>query len=113
MNKKDLLKRKGAIKRVRSKFGKGVLFELLIFRSNRNVYGQVIRLSDKCVVFSSSTLGKPNVNCRNKEQGKILGEKIANMCNEKNINSISFNRANNKFHGVVKSFVDGFYSVLK
>ena len=113
MNKKELLKRKGAIKKVRSKFGKSVLFELLILRSNKHIYGQVIRLSDKCVIFSTSTLGRVNVNCRNKEQGKILGEKIATMCNEKNIKSISFNRANNRFHGVVKSFVDGFYSVLK
>ena len=113
MNRKKLLKRKSAIKKIRSKFGDSVKFELLILMSNKNIYGQVIRLSDKCIIFSASTLGNSKTNCRNKEHGKVLGEKIANMCNERNINSISFNRANNRFHGVVKSFVDSFYSVLK
>ena len=51
-------KRKGAIAKVRDRFGAGACFELLVYLSNKNVYGQVVNLADRRVIFSASSVAE-------------------------------------------------------
>ena len=104
-------KRKGAIAKVRDKFGAGACFELLVYLSNKNVYGQVVNLADRRVIFSASSVsGDKNVNKRNIKNGEIVGKTLALKCKEQGIKDVVFNRANYKFCGVVGSIAKGFYS---
>ena len=59
-------KRRSAIAKVRDKFGSGAGFELLVYLSDRNVYGQIVELMNQRVLFSVSSVGgDKNVNKRN------------------------------------------------
>ncbi len=37
-------KRASAIKKIRAKFGRGVVYELLVFCSGKNIYAQIVDL---------------------------------------------------------------------
>ncbi len=118
-------KRSGAIKRIRAKFGRATKFEMLIFCSNRNVYAQIVNLTNGKTEFTVSTLkvnhadsgsekkDKGCKNCRNVNVARELGVKVAEKCKAEGIDNVSFNRAGKIFHGVGKAVADGFYESLK
>ena len=111
---KIVSKRSSAIKKIRAKFGRFVEYELLVFCSNRNIYSQIVDLKSGLTKVSVSTLTKGNKkNNRNVSCGGELGAKLAEICEQKGIKNVSFNRANKIFHGVVKAVADGFYEKLK
>ncbi len=104
-------KRKGAIAKIRNKFSSDACFELLAYLSGRNVYGQVVDLRDRRVLFSvSSVSGDKKVNKRNVKSAEIVGKSLALKCKEHGIKDVVFNRANYKFCAVVGSLAKGFYS---
>ena len=111
---KIVSKRSSAIKKIRAKFGRNVGYELLVFCSNRNIYLQIIDLRSGLTKISVSTLDKGNKhnNC-NVLCGRELGCALADKCKQNGIYSVSFNRADKIFHGVVKAVADGFYDKLK
>lgn len=107
-------KRTSAIKRIRAKFGYGTKFEVLIFRSNRNIYAQLVDLMSGATKFTVSTLKKGNKkNVSNIESAEKLGEALAERCKKEKIKNPSFNRAERLFHGVVKAVADSFYKKLE
>ena len=53
-------KRCSAIKRIRSKFGRDVCYEILIFCSRRNIYAQVVNLKSGRTEITVSTCDKNN-----------------------------------------------------
>lgn len=104
-------KRSSAIKKIRAKFGYGCKNEVLLFVSNKNIYAQVIDLTNGNTLCAVSTLMFDNKgNSRNIENAKKLGVELAKKCNELKIDRPSFNRAEKIFHGVVKALADSFYS---
>lgn len=104
-------KRCSAIKKIRAKFGYGCRHEVLLFLSGRNIYAQVIDLTNGNTLCSVSTLAFSNKgNSRNIENAKMLGVELAKRCSELKIGRPSFNRAEKIFHGVVKALADSFYS---
>lgn len=104
-------KRSSAIKKIRDKFGYGCQNEVLLFVSNKNIYAQVVDLSNGNTLCSVSTLVFNNKgNSRNIENAKKLGIELAKKCSELKIQKPSFNRAEKIFHGVVKALADSFYS---
>lgn len=111
---KMVSKRSGAIKKIRAKFGRAVDYELLVFCSDRNIYLQIVDLKSGLTKVSVSTLKKGNKqNNRNISCGTELGGRLAEICKQKGIKNVSFNRAEKIFHGVVKAVADGFYEKLK
>ena len=103
-------KRSGAIKRIRSKFGRGVVHEILVFCSGKNIYAQVVNLKDRKTEFAVSTCKKGDKkNHRNVKFGYELGRVLADKCRDNKITNASFNRAEKIFHGVIKAVADGFY----
>ena len=104
-------KRSAAIKKIRNKFGYGCQNEILLFVSNKNIYAQVVDLSNGNTLCSVSTLVFNNKgNSRNIANATKLGVELAKKCNELKIQKPSFNRAEKIFHGVVKALADSFYS---
>ncbi|MDK2921240.1 MAG: large subunit ribosomal protein [Desulfonauticus sp.] len=79
---------------------------LVVFRSNRYIYAQVIDdLAGKTLVsYSSLVMGKKNVT---KEVAKEVGKKVAELAKGKNIEQVVFDRNGYLYHGRVKALADG------
>lgn len=77
---------------------------LSIFRSNKNIYVQVIDdVNGKTVASASSkTLGLGS----NMEAAKAVGKLIAESAVSKNVSSVVFDRGGNLYHGRVKALAD-------
>lgn len=79
-----------------------------VFRSNKNMYIQVIDDSEGKTLAFVSTMEKANRDFRvtvvdGEKLGMILGERLK----EKNIKQVVFDRNGYLYHGVVKAVADG------
>jgi large subunit ribosomal protein L18 len=112
--KNDSLK-KAALRRkyhVRKKvFGTPDRPRLLVFRSNRHIYAQVIDDVAGATLASASTRTKglqvqlPNAG--NKKAAEIIGEAVAKQALGVGIKCVRFDRNRYKYHGRVKALADG------
>lgn len=94
-------------KRIRKKMrGMPERPRVLVVKSNRYVYTQVIDDLSGRVITSASTLEKEfrekAKNTKNKEACSLLGSILARRLKEKNIGSIVFDRGIYPYHGRVK-----------
>lgn len=80
---------------------------LCVYRSNTNLYAQIIDDEKATTLVSASTLDKEikEKHC-NKEAAKELGALIAKRALEKNIKTIVFDRGGYIYHGVVKELAE-------
>ena len=112
--KTDRLK-KAALRRkyhVRKKvFGTPDRPRLLVFRSNRHIYAQIIDDVAGATLASASTRTKgmqeqlPNTG--NKKAAGIIGESVAKQALGVGIKCVRFDRNRYKFHGRVKALAEG------
>ena len=95
-------------KRVRRKIsGTAECPRLCVFRSNNNLYVQVIDDVKAVTLAQASTLDKEvKTKQSNKEAAKEVGALIAKRALEKNISSVVFDRGGYIYHGVVKELAD-------
>tara|TARA_B110000438_G_scaffold291272_1_gene328017 strand:- start:285 stop:659 length:375 start_codon:yes stop_codon:yes gene_type:complete len=88
---------------------------LVIFRSNANIYAQLVDDQKKVTVLSASSIDN-NIkklidNASSKiEQSKIVGESIAEKIKEAKIERIIFDRNGYKYHGRVKAVTEAIRS---
>jgi large subunit ribosomal protein L18 len=84
---------------------------LSVYRSNQNLYAQIIDDTTSNTIVSCSTLDrdiKLSVsNGRTCEASKLIGEKLARLSLEKNIKQIVFDRGRYLYHGRIKALADG------
>ncbi|MFU2209189.1 50S ribosomal protein L18 [Solidesulfovibrio sp. C21] len=83
---------------------------LVVFRSNRHIYAQVIDdLSGQTLVSSSSlTLGKADVPLKaDKEAATKVGKDLAQKALERKIEAVVFDRSGYLYHGRIKALADG------
>jgi|TARA_B110000116_G_scaffold122784_1_gene106509 large subunit ribosomal protein L18 len=84
---------------------------LSVYRSNQNLYAQIIDDTTSNTIVSCSTLDrdiKLSVsNGRTCEASKLIGEKLAKLSLEKNIKQIVFDRGRYLYHGRIKALADG------
>ena len=94
--------------RVRTKIsGTAERPRLCIYRSNANLYVQVIDDVAGKTLVSASTLDKEiKTKHANKEAAKELGTLIAKKAQAKNIKAVVFDRGGYIYHGVVKELAD-------
>ena len=89
---------------------------LSVYRSNENIYAQII--DDRSInnegsrtLVSCSTLDRKIKlelnNTKTCEASKLIGKKLAELCLEKNITQIVFDRGPYLYHGRVKALADG------
>ena len=80
---------------------------LCVYRSNANLYVQVIDDVAGKTLVSASTLDKEiKTKHSNKEAAKEVGALIAKRAIEKNIEAVVFDRGGYIYHGVVKELAD-------
>src|SRR5690349_16347373 len=79
---------------------------LSVFRSNKNIYAQIIDdLTGKTLVAASSAKVE---NGESKVQASTeVGKEVARLALEKGITSVVFDRSGYLYHGRVKSLADG------
>jgi large subunit ribosomal protein L18 len=106
-------KRKRAIKRkLRSKkniISSATRPRLVVFRSNKYLYVQVIDDTTSKVVVSSSSVAKGLKDKKlgkNVESAKVIGTDIATKLKAKKIKTIVFDRNGYLYHGKVKALAD-------
>ena len=88
---------------------------LVIFRSNANIYAQLIDDQKKITVLSASSIDKNIKKLIDKaaskiEKSKIVGESIAGKIKEAKIERIIFDRNGYKYHGRVKAVTEAIRS---
>ena len=102
------LERERRHRRVRTKIsGTPECPRLCVFRSNTNVYAQIIDDINKVTLVSASTLDKEvKTKKSNKEAAKEVGTLVAKRALEKNIKSVVYDRGGYIYHGVVKELAE-------
>ena len=95
-------------KRVRTKIsGTAERPRLCVFRSNSNLYVQIIDDDKATTLAQASTLDKEvKTKHANKEAAKEVGALIAKRALEKNIETVVFDRGGYIYHGVVKELAE-------
>ena len=94
--------------RVRTKIsGTAERPRLCVYRSNANIYAQVIDDVAGTTLVSASTLDKEvKTKYANKEAAKEVGALVAKKAIEKNIKTVVFDRGGYIYHGVVKELAE-------
>ena len=102
------LERERRHRRVRTKIsGTPECPRLCVFRSNTNLYAQVIDDVHGVTLVSASTLDKEvKTKKSNKEAAKEVGTLVAKRALEKNIKSVVYDRGGYIYHGVVKELAE-------
>ena len=81
---------------------------LNVFRSNKNIYAQVIDdLSGKTLAAASSLDEEITGNGGNKEAAKAVGKLVAQRALVMGIDTVVFDRGGYVYHGRVKELADG------
>ena len=84
---------------------------LSVYRSNKNIYAQIINDTNSTTLVSCSTLDcdikldiKNGCTCY---ASKLIGLKLAKLSRKKNITKIVFDRGLYLYHGRIKALADG------
>lgn len=83
---------------------------LCVFRSNEHIYVQLIDdTTGKTLASASSlSLAKAGKECKqNKEGAEQVGQEIAKLAKENNVENVVFDRNGYLFHGRIKALADG------
>ena len=81
---------------------------LCVFRSNKNIYAQIIDDVNGKTLVSASTLEKDfEAGGSKKESAKKVGIAVAKKAVAANIKTVVFDRGGYQYHGRVKELADG------
>jgi large subunit ribosomal protein L18 len=81
---------------------------LVVFRSNKHIYAQIIDDLAGATLASASTLSLEGDNIRlTVENAKMVGKKVAEEAIKKSITSVVFDRNGFVYHGRIKAVADG------
>lgn len=95
--------------RIRKKInGTPVRPRLVVFRSSKHIYAQLIDDLAGATLASASTLSLEGDNIRlTVENAKLVGKKVAEEAIKKSITSVVFDRNGFVYHGRIKAVADG------
>ena len=91
---------------------------LVVFRSARHIYAQVVNDLERKTLIAASDLskkaersaagdGKDSKGPKKSERAKEVGTRLAKLCLEKGISKVVFDRAGYKYHGRVSAVAAG------
>ena len=88
---------------------------LVVYRSNTNIYAQLVDDEKRITVLSASSIDKNIKSLIDKaankiEKSKIVGESLAEKIKEAKIGRIVFDRNGYKYHGRVKALTEAIRS---
>jgi large subunit ribosomal protein L18 len=88
-------------RRIRAKVsGNAARPRVVIFRSNKSLYVQIINDENHTTIASAKISGKTV------EKAKELGRIIVELAKKNKIKTVVYDRGGNKYHGVVKALAD-------
>ena len=95
-------------KRIRSKIsGTAERPRLSIFRSNKNIYAQLIDVVSAVTLASASSLDENvSVNATQADPAGAVSKAIAEAAKAKNISAVVFDRSGYLYHGRVQALAD-------
>ena len=94
-------------KRVRKNIsGTSEMPRLNVFRSNTQIYAQIINDETGTTLASSSSVQLKIKNGGNIEGAKLVGADIAKKAEEANISKVAFDRGGYQYHGRVEALAD-------
>ena len=94
--------------RVRKKvFGTTERPRLSVYRSEKNIYAQIIDDVNAVTVVAASSLDKTIEKGSNKEAAKLVGELVAKRAIEKGVTEVVFDRGGYVYHGRIQALADG------
>ena len=84
---------------------------LSVYRSNENIYAQIIDDTSSKTLLACSTLDRSIklalANGRTCDASRLMGEKLAELSLKQNIKQIVFDRGPYLYHGRIKALADG------
>lgn len=92
-------------RKIKSASSRNGRFRLAVFRSNTNIYAQIIDDVNGVTLVSASSLKSADRSTL-KDKAVVVGTTLAERAIAKNINSVWFDRAGYKFTGRVKALAD-------
>ena len=99
--------RKRRHERVRNKIsGTSECPRLNVFRSNSNIFAQIIDDEKQITLVSSSSVELKLNNGGNIEGAKLVGKDIAEKAKKKNITKVVFDRGGYLYHGRVEALAE-------
>lgn len=108
MNKKETRIRRA--RKTRLKIAELNVKRLVVYKSNCNIYAQIVDETSNNVLVSASTLSKDVAsavkNGGNIEAAKVIGKIIAEKATQSGIKEVAFDRSGFKYHGRVKALAD-------
>lgn len=99
--------------KIRKKLYMLEVFRLVVHRSIRHIYAQIISKDNYSVLVSASTTEKLiaaqliGTSTGNKQAAFIVGQIIAKRAVERDIIYVSFDRSGFKYHGRIRALADG------
>ncbi|RLD68270.1 MAG: 50S ribosomal protein L18 [Bacteroidetes bacterium] len=110
MKKNGEYQRSRIRRRIRGKIsGTTARPRLSVFRSNKQIYAQIIDdASGKTLISASSQdKGIASKTVTKIEQAKLVGQLLAEKAKEANVEGVVFDRGGYVYHGRIKSLADG------
>ncbi len=80
---------------------------LTVFRSNRNIYAQLIDDNACRTLVAASTLDQGHEADSPVNAGSVVGERLATRAAEHGIRKVVFDRNGYRYHGRVRSLAEG------
>ena len=97
-------------KRSRSKMAELNVTRLTVFRSNSNIYAQIIDGSDNKIIATALTLEfevKKKLKSRSNVDAAVeIGKRIAEKAVKAGVKTVAFDRSGYKYHGRIKALAD-------
>ena len=97
-------------KRSRSKMAELNVTRLTVFRSNTNIYAQIIDGNDNKIIATASTLEadvKKKLKSRSNVDAAVeIGKRIAEKAVKAGVKVVAFDRSGYKYHGRIKALAD-------
>ncbi|WGH25766.1 MAG: 50S ribosomal protein L18 [Candidatus Shikimatogenerans bostrichidophilus] len=97
------------MKKINKKYGNKIFPRISIFRSNKEIYVQVIDDNNRETITSYSSLQEKKKNKKKMtkiKMSKLIGQKIAYKMLNKNIKKAFFDRNGYIYHGRIKILLD-------
>ena len=114
MSKMNIKRKSWIKKKNRTKKALGVLGKhprLIVFKSNKHFYSQLLDDNNFTTICSSSSNDKNQLNPKQKglnktDLSKEVGYDIAKKISDKKMSQVIFDRNGYKFHGRIKAFIE-------
>ncbi len=105
------LKKRARVKYNLKQKNRNNLPRLVVFRSNSNIYAQLVDDGNNTTILSASSMDKDLKSSITKAQGKIekskvVGESIAEKMKKAKIERAIFDRNGYQYHGRIKAFTE-------